>query len=254
MSANSLNNPEPARTGAFGAFFRYTFWMIGVFAASVVITGLVAQLAVGLAGASVSQVVMTLMAGALLYLIALGLAIYLPYRVRRSPTTRQELGIQKPLTWMDMLLSVPAFIIATIIGIILVVIATQVVPGFDINQAQQTGFEGIRATSDKIIAFVALVILAPVAEELIFRGYFYGKLRTRRVPMVAAIMMTSLLFAVAHGQLNVGINVFGLSIILCGLREITGTIWAGVLVHMIKNGIAFYFLFINPIVSPTIGN
>ena len=37
---------------------------------------------------------------------------------------------------------------------------------------------------------------------------------------------------------------FALSIVLCGLREITGTIHAGILLHMLKNGIAFYLLFV----------
>ena len=39
-------------------------------------------------------------------------------------------------------------------------------------------------------------------------------------------------------------NVFALSVALCVLREITGTIYAGILTHMIKNGVAFYLLYV----------
>jgi membrane protease YdiL (CAAX protease family) len=53
-------------------------------------------------------------------------------------------------------------------------------------------------------------------------------------------------FGAVHGQWNVAIDVFSLSLIMCGLREITGNIWAGALLHMLKNGLAFYILFINP--------
>ena len=54
----------------------------------------------------------------------------------------------------------------------------------------------------------------------------------------------SILFGVVHMQWNVGVNVFAMSVVLCGLREITGTIYSGILVHMIKNGLAFYYLYI----------
>ena len=47
-----------------------------------------------------------------------------------------------------------------------------------------------------------------------------------------------------HGQWNVGVNVFAMSIVLCTLREITGTIYAGILLHMLKNTIAFVLVYI----------
>lgn len=75
------------------------------------------------------------------------------------------------------------------------------------------------------------------------RGWLYGKLRSRlKVPL--AILLVSIVFAFLHGQWNVGVGVFVLSLVLCGLREITGTIWSGILLHIISNGIAFYLLYI----------
>ena len=47
-------------------------------------------------------------------------------------------------------------------------------------------------------------------------------------------------------QWAVTIDTFVLSLMLCALREYTGAIWAGVLLHAIKNGLAFYLLFVNP--------
>ena len=90
---------------------------------------------------------------------------------------------------------------------------------------------------------MALVIIAPIMEELLFRGWLYGKLRLK-IPKVAAIVTTSLLFGLVHMQWNVGVNVFAMSVVLCALREVTGTIYAGILTHMIKNGVAFYLLFV----------
>ena len=85
----------------------------------------------------------------------------------------------------------------------------------------------------------------------VFRGFLYGKIRGRlneivsdKISMMISIFLVSLLFGIVHLQWNVGVNVFAMSIVLCGLREITGTIYSGILLHMLKNGIAFYLLFV----------
>jgi membrane protease YdiL (CAAX protease family) len=90
-----------------------------------------------------------------------------------------------------------------------------------------------------------LVVIAPFAEEILFRGYLYGKLR-KSIPTWLAMVVTSALFGAIHAQWNVGVDVFVLSMVACSLREVTGGIWAGILLHMLKNGLAFYILFINP--------
>ncbi|MBQ2637586.1 CPBP family intramembrane metalloprotease, partial [Candidatus Saccharibacteria bacterium] len=56
--------------------------------------------------------------------------------------------------------------------------------------------------------------------------------------------ITSVLFAIMHGQWNVGVNVFAMSIVLCLLREMNGTIYSGILLHILKNGVAFVLLYI----------
>ena len=97
------------------------------------------------------------------------------------------------------------------------------------------------------------MIIAPLAEELLFRGYLYGKIR-KLAPIWVAVLVSSLAFGVAHLwsgpdtplQWAVMIDTFVLGIMLSLLREYTGAVWASVLVHAIKNGLAFYLLFMNP--------
>jgi membrane protease YdiL (CAAX protease family) len=113
------------------------------------------------------------------------------------------------------------------------------------GQAQETGFQRLTQYYEYALAFVTLIIVAPLAEEILFRGFLYGKLR-KRMPLWVAMLITSALFGLIHGQWNVGLDVFALSIVLCSLREITGSIWAGILLHMIKNSIAFFIIFIAP--------
>jgi membrane protease YdiL (CAAX protease family) len=59
------------------------------------------------------------------------------------------------------------------------------------------------------------------------------------------MVATSVLFGLIHGQWNVGVDVFVLSMVACSLREVTGSIWAGILLHMLKNALAFYIIFVN---------
>lgn len=157
-------------------------------------------------------------------------------------TDKKTLGLIDLPTSLDILLSLLSFFLYIIVsGLILDLFKN--LPWFQANQVQDVGFSRYLVGFDRIFAFISLVILAPIFEELIFRGWLYGKIR-KKVSLVPAILIVSILFGVMHGQWNVGVNVFALSLFLCGLREFTGTIYASILLHMIKNGLAFYFMYV----------
>ncbi len=213
-------------------------------------------------GAHLQEPFWTLIYYLFVYTLALVLIILVPprlvqsYQGRRSrktqqaldkisqdlTTTKSSLGVQRPPSFIDIGLA-PVGYIAYIFAATALTALMQIFPWFDANQAQDVGFSYFITDLNRIFAMIATVFVAPVAEELIMRGWLYGKLRDHwKVPV--AIILTSLLFAVLHGQWNVGVNVFVLSVILCGLREITGTVWSGILLHILSNGIAFYLLYV----------
>lgn len=157
-------------------------------------------------------------------------------------TTRDDLGVKNPPSFIDIGLAP----IAYIIYIVVASIATNIMSlfsWFNADEAQDVGFGYFITTQDRIFAMLAIVFIAPIAEELIMRGWLYGKMR-KKLGIFAAICLVSLLFGLLHGQLNVGITTFILSLALCGLREITGSIWSGILLHILTNGIAFYLLYV----------
>lgn len=157
-------------------------------------------------------------------------------------TSRTELGLKGLPTIIDVLLAPIAYVAYLILSYIFTN-AMSVFAWFDAEQTQEVGFGYFITTGDRLIAMFALVFIAPIAEEIIMRGWLYGKLR-EKLKLPTAIILTSLLFGFLHGQWNVGVGVFALSLVLCGLREITGTIWSGILLHVLSNGIAFYLLYI----------
>ena len=188
-------------------------------------------------GSAVYQVVV--------YAIALLAIIFIPWKLVKQKTTREELGLRGLPTWTDLLLAPIGFVVTVVLSMALTAVMMALFPSIDWQQVQQVGYDrgSLYKIGDFLLAFSCLVVLAPICEEIIFRGWLYGKLRFR-MPAVPAILITSVLFGIMHGQWNVGVTVFAMSIGMCVMRELTGTIWGGVLLHMIKNGIAFYFLFI----------
>lgn len=185
---------------------------------------------------------------ALMYLGAFALTAIVPYklfkRFKAKRPTRTSLGLKKTPTWVDLGLA-PVGFVAYLIGAAALTALFSLFSWFNADQAQNVGYSTYLVGPDLIVAFIALVLIAPIAEELIFRGYLYGKLRGQlKLSALAAAIIVSLLFALLHGQWNVAVNVFALSLVLCTLREITGTIYSGIFLHMIKNGVAFYFLYV----------
>lgn len=68
------------------------------------------------------------------------------------------------------------------------------------------------------VQFVGLGIIAPVAEELIFRGLTYRRMR-RIFPLWAAVVLSALLFAVYHGNPIQMIFAFPLAVVLALIYE-----------------------------------
>jgi len=85
-----------------------------------------------------------------------------------------------------------------------------------------------------LMAFAA-VIVAPICEETVFRGYLYAAAKRFAGPGAAAVC-SALLFAVAHGQLATLLPLFVLGLLLVWLYERTGSLWAPVAVHFCFNG------------------
>jgi len=200
---------------------------------------------------AMNQAVLSTLISVVVYVLSIVITIGVPWWIKKYRTSREDIGLTSWPSWTDIFLAPAGFIIYFILSAVLALIAANITT-INLDQVQETGFDTISQNYEYILAFLSLVIIAPIAEEVLFRGYLFGKLR-KHAPLWIAILITSLLFAVVHGAWNVGIDVFALSIILCLLRVWSKSLWAPILLHMIKNGIAFYFLFINPYLLTTLG-
>jgi len=231
------------------------WWVLGLLlwvgASFVVCQYVVAYAMHWILGDNILKPVWNTVFAAVVYTLSLLVTILAPWVSLKMKTSREELGLTGLPTWTDIGLAPVGFVVYYVAGIFLMILLMRVFPGVDWEQAQDVGFENLFLVSDKILAFLALVVIAPIAEEIIFRGWLYGKIRAK-VPAWVGILAVSVLFGLLHWgwnvdapQWNVVANVFCMSIVLCMLREITGTIWSGVILHMLKNGLAFYLLFVS---------
>ena len=82
------------------------------------------------------------------------------------------------------------------------------------------------------VALVALVVIAPVAEELMFRGLSWEVMGRYALPGTAAF------WAIAHGLPVLLLPVFLAGLVIGELRRRTDSLWPGMGVHMVTNAIA----------------
>jgi len=85
-----------------------------------------------------------------------------------------------------------------------------------------------------ILMAVAAVLVAPLAEEVVFRGYLYPAAKRFCGPY-GAMVFSSLVFAAAHGNVVALVPLFVLAMLLCLIYELTGSIWANISVHLLFN-------------------
>lgn len=89
---------------------------------------------------------------------------------------------------------------------------------------------------------VAAVLVAPVCEEVIFRGYLYPAAKRFAGRWVATVA-SALVFAAAHGSLAQLPQLFILGIVLVQAYELTKSIWAPIVIHLCNNAATVVILF-----------
>ena len=85
-----------------------------------------------------------------------------------------------------------------------------------------------------IVQIISSGIVGPILEELIFRGIVYNKLKTFNKKM-SAIIFTSLIFGLIHGNIINMIYAFGISFMFIYLYEKYKTLKAPIIMHISLN-------------------
>lgn len=99
-------------------------------------------------------------------------------------------------------------------------------------------FEGIMSEP---WGYLAIGILAPVAEEMVFRGAVLRVLMRlfSRKWHWAAIALSALVFALVHGNMAQGVHAFVIGLLLGWMYYRTDSIVPGIVLHWVNNSVAY---------------
>ena len=115
----------------------------------------------------------------------------------------------------------------------------QHLPFFPMRPVEQAAVNTIRSAPSwygRLALGAATVVLAPVAEEVLFRGIIYTWIKNLGFPQLA-IWGTSLLFAIMHFNVQTILALLLLALILTLLYERTGNLLAPIAAHSLFNAL-----------------
>jgi membrane protease YdiL (CAAX protease family) len=171
--------------------------------------------------------------GLILYAIVLGVVLWIARGL-----SREQLGVRAPVSWVN------AFWLA--VGLIVLVFILEAALEPLLHATREQGLEPPHWNPHKEAPFalnaVVVVLVAPLVEELTFRGLGFAVLSPHGV--FVAVVGTAIAFAAAHGLVAgfPALLIFGLAIGV--LRWRTKSVVPGMLFHATFNGLALILAFV----------
>lgn len=158
--------------------------------------------------------------------------------IRRGRLTWAELGLFPPV-WRSHYMPIAA-------ALALGMIPLRSCLGLAVQYLVEGGMDSLQARSALIFAggftipsflvvLVGVGILAPIAEELYFRGLLYDWFR-QNYGVPAAVTLSSLAFALAHiDSIGVVVSSLLIAVVIALAYERTKSLWVAIAMHVITN-------------------
>jgi len=103
------------------------------------------------------------------------------------------------------------------------------------------------STLGYIFLFLAVVIVAPIGEEVLFRGFLQKFLEEHWKDITRAVLVTSLFFAMIHFNPFWTIQIYLLGVVLGFLSWKTKSVIPSIILHSLNNGTAYILSIFNDI-------
>jgi uncharacterized protein len=162
---------------------------------------------------------------------AAGLAVLIT-RIRGNGP-RIDLGLQ--IARRDVVVGVTCGVAGLLITIPASLLYAAIV-GTDATSAVGEALGGIRAGPGLAVAiFVIVVFVAPLCEEIVYRGLLWGAVERLGANRWWALAVTTVVFALAHFEFSRTPLLLVVAIPIGVARVITGRLSAGVIAHQINN-------------------
>jgi uncharacterized protein len=111
----------------------------------------------------------------------------------------------------------------------------QSIVGPDATSAVGGVFQGMRTTWPVAVTVLLLVaVVAPICEEVVYRGLLWGALE-QRWGRVTAVTVSTLVFALAHFEPERAPLLLVVAIPIALARLYSGNLWGGIIAHQVTN-------------------
>lgn len=179
--------------------------------------------------------------GTLVYGLVI-IAVYL-FAVRRTQGDWSSVGFRSFSQWWLPMIPVLALVQLLGMSLINVVVVLPFTGGnFDNPQIEALTGGSFLSIRQLGILFILVAIIAPIAEELFFRGMLYPLLRQRWSPKIA-IVINGFVFALIHFIPILIPGLFFVGMVLAWLRERSGSIIPCMLLHALQNGLVLLSIY-----------
>jgi len=108
-----------------------------------------------------------------------------------------------------------------------------------------TEFMKINSVSDFLILFLAVVVVAPITEEALFRGFLQQRLEAA-TDVTRGVLLTSLVFGFIHFNPWAFVQIVIIGVFLGVVAQRSGSIAGTVVMHSFNNGLALIFANVKP--------
>lgn len=180
----------------------------------------------------------------IVFLSSLGLYIgILIFIWRMSLTDTDRARIRRPAPARSprhIAFALAPFLLSLPVNILYVLFLERFMPSF-LDRMMEAGNlpENLLSASDPlslILLFLAVVVMAPIVEEIAFRGVLYNMLN-KTMSLWGAALVSSVVFGIMHGTTFLQTAVIGF--VLAVIYQVTGDLKMAMLGHAVNNAFAF---------------
>ena len=129
-------------------------------------------------------------------------------------------------------------------GLLTIIAATEIAKLF-VDFGEEEAIKWMATFRPVWIGLFVIVVVAPLSEELLFRGFIYGGLAQSIIGPLGAILTTSVIWAALHIQYTwlIIMQIFLYGVVFGVVRWKSGSLWPPIISHCLNNlivGVLFY--------------
>jgi uncharacterized protein len=202
----------------------------------------------GDASKSASDLSLSLILLNMVFMLALCVLLLLYVVILRGMSPAELFGLRRlsfaKAAGIALIAIIPLYMVVSLVAAAVTWWAKDVWPDIQPQDAVKA-FKTASSPSLKATMGIAAVIVAPLVEETVFRGFIYGVLKRYTDGWFAAVCSAAL-FAIVHMHVGSLVPLFVLALGLCAAYERTGSLLVPMGMHALFNGVSTTFLLLYP--------